>query len=67
MIKKKENIDLKDKNITFMMQNEEYKLLRFYHSKMTLDIIATAQDNEGIKNVPFAQLPKDIKKIIKPN
>ena len=67
MIKKKENIDLKDKKITFMMQNEEYKLLRFYQAKMTLDIIGTVNTNDGIKNIPFAQLPKEIKKIIKPN
>lgn len=67
MAKKKENIDLRAKNIYFSMQNEEYKVLRFYQSKMTLDVISTSTENEGIKNIPFAHVPKEIKKIIKPN
>jgi hypothetical protein len=67
MAMKKENIDLKSKNIIFTMHNEKYKALRFYHAKMTLDIISTSSEKEGIKNVPFAHIPKQIKKIIKPN
>jgi len=67
MAKKKENIDLHTKDIIFLMQNEEYKVLRFYQAKMTLDIVSTSNTKEGIKNVPFAQVPKEIKKIIKPN
>jgi len=67
MAKKKENIDLRAKNIIFLLQNEEYKALRFYQDKMTLDIISTSSVNEGIRNVAFAHIPKEIKKIIKPN
>lgn len=67
MAMKKENIDLRAKNIHFTLQNEEYKALRFYHSKMTVDIISLSHESEGIKNIPFAHLPKDIKKKIKPN
>jgi hypothetical protein len=67
MAKRKENIDLRAKNIVFTIQNEEYKALRFYQAKMTLDIILTSSEKEGIKNIPFAHLPKEIKKKIKPN
>lgn len=67
MAMKKENIDLRAKNITFSIQNEEYKAVRFYHSKMTIDVISLSNENEGIKNIPFAHVPKEIKKIIKPN
>lgn len=67
MAMKKENVDLRAKNITFTIQNELYKAIRFYHSKMTVDAILQGDDSEGIKNFPFAHLPKDIKKKIKPN
>lgn len=67
MAKKKENIDLRAKNITFLVQNEEYQAVRFYHSEMTLDIISLSDAHQGIRNIPFAHIPKEIKKIIKPN
>ena len=67
MAKKKENIDLRAKNITFLVQNEEYQAVRFYQSKMTLDIISLSDARQGIRNIPFAHIPKEIKKIIKPN
>lgn len=68
MIKRKVNEDLKEKNIEFEMNNLKYKALRFYQSKMTLDVILLDDKNkEGIINVPFAHIPKATKKIIKPN
>ena len=67
MAKKKENIDLRAKNITFLVQNAEYQAVRFYQSKMTLDIISLSDARQGIRNIPFAHIPKEIKKIIKPN
>ena len=68
MIKKKINEDLRSKNIEFEMQNESYKVIRFYHSKMTLDVILlNDKDKKGIINIPFAHLPKATKKLIKPN
>lgn len=66
MIKKKVNVDLRAKNITFEIRNEKFKAIRFYHAKMTLDVISLDNEKEGIKNIPFAHIPKDIKKIIKP-
>lgn len=64
---KKENVDLRAKDITFTLNNELYKAVRFYHAKMTVDAILLSDANEGIKNFPFAHLPKEIKKRIKPN
>jgi len=66
MIKKKTNIDLRAKNITFEIKNESFKAIRFYHAKMTIDVISLDNEKEGIKNIPFAHIPKEIKKIIKP-
>ena len=68
MIKKKVNEDLRAKNITFERENIEYKVLKFYASKMTVDVIVLNDPNEkGIKNIPFAHVPKATKRLIKPN
>ena len=68
MIKKKMNEDLRAKNIEFEMDNLKYKVLRFYHTAMNIDVILVDDKNgEGIKNFGFAQLPKSLKKILKPN
>jgi len=68
MIKKKQNEDLRAKNIEFEMLNQRYKIMYFYQSKMTLDIILIDdKEKQGIINIPFAHLPKVTKKLIKPN
>ncbi len=68
MIKKKQNIDLRARDIEFEMLNVRYKALRFYQSKMTLDVILVDDiEKQGIINIPFAHLPKATKKLLKPN
>jgi len=68
MIKKKVNEDLRAKNITFERENIAYKVLKFYASKMTVDVMVLNDPNEkGVKNIPFAHIPKATKKLIKPN
>ena len=68
MIKKKQNEDLRAKNIEFEMLNVTYKALRFYQTKMTLDVILVDdREKQGIINIPFAHLPKKTKQLIKPN
>lgn len=66
MIKKKTDIDLRKKDIRFFIQQQEYKALRFYQTKMTLDVMVLGNENQEMTNIPFAYLPKEIKKIIKP-
>jgi hypothetical protein len=66
--KKKKSIDLRDKNLEFTENSITYKLLRFKAEEMTLDVI---RYENGTKldqyNIPFAHLPKAMKKLIKPN
>jgi len=68
MAKKKKAIDLRGKNLEFSDNTTTYKLLRFKPQDMTLD---TIRYEDGVKvdefNIPFAHLPKDLKKIVKPN
>ncbi len=68
MAKKKKIIDLKNKNLSFCENGIEYKLLRFKAENMTLDVIRY-EDGQKVDefNIPFAHLPKSLKKIIKPN
>ena len=66
---KQKSIELSNKKIKFELDREFYKIIRFYPDKMSLDIMVFQRDGSksGIKNIPFAHLPKKIKQIIKPN
>jgi len=67
--KKKKSIELSDKKINFMIQKVSYKAIRYYPTAMSLDVMVTDEDGTklGMQNIPFAHIPKEIKKIIKPN
>lgn len=69
MAKKKKSVELSEKNIEFKIEKTSYKLIRYYPTAMTLD--AMVHDENGVKvgvqNIPFAHVPKEIKKLIKPN
>jgi hypothetical protein len=68
MAKKKKSIELTKDNISFQEKDTLYKLLRFYPDKMTIDTMVYENgQKQGMRNLPFAHLPKDLKKIIKPN
>ena len=68
MAKKKKSIDLREKNLEFSENGIRYKLIRFKTENMTLDVI---RYENGTKldeyNIPFAHIPKSMKKMIKPN
>lgn len=68
MAKDKKSIELSEKKISFVLEKVSYNVIRFFPTKMTVDVMVF--DNgvkEGLKTIPFAHLPKEIKKIIKPN
>jgi len=68
MAKKKQNIDLKNLNIRYEQDNSFYEILFFKPSTMTLHLRVTQKgEKKEIKDFPFAHLPKEIKKRIKPN
>jgi len=67
MAKKKKSIDFSDKEIYFKLQQEQYKVIRFYPSNMTVDVTRYIEGKKnGQTNLPFAHLPKSIKQLIKP-
>ncbi|MFA5455666.1 MAG: hypothetical protein WC272_10150 [Sulfurimonas sp.] len=68
MAKEKKSIELSDKKISFNLERASYNVIRFFPTKMTVDVMVFEDGiKEGVKTIPFAHLPKEIKKIIKPN
>jgi hypothetical protein len=68
MAKKKKNIELSNKNIEFTENGIRYELIRFKPESMTLDVIRYENGKKIDEfNLPFAHIPKAIKKMIKPN
>jgi hypothetical protein len=68
MAKNKKSIELLDSKISFTLERTLYNVIRFFPTKMTVDVMIFEDGvKEGIKTIPFAHLPKEIKKIIKPN
>ena len=67
--KKKKSIELSDKKITFNVEKRFYKAIRYYPTGMNLDVMEFNENGEkiGVSNIPFAHIPKEIKKMIKPN
>ena len=67
--KKKKSIELSDKKINFMIEKISYKAIRYFPTAMTLDVMVIDENGEklGMQNLAFAHIPKEIKKIIKPN
>lgn len=67
MAKKKKSIDLSGRELFFTIEQEEFLATRFYPSNMTVDVACVVDGKKsGIKNLPFAHLPKTIKQQIKP-
>ncbi|MEA3371109.1 MAG: hypothetical protein U9Q40_07200 [Campylobacterota bacterium] len=67
--KRKKSIELSDKNINFMIERTSYKAIRYYPTAMTLDVMIIDENGkkQGMQNLAFAHIPKEVKKIIKPN
>ena len=68
MAKKKKSIELTQKKLSFVDKGITYKLIRFKPENMTVDVVRY----EGEKrldsfNIPFAHLPRELKKIVKPS
>jgi len=66
--KKKKSIELTQKKLSFVDKGITYKLIRFKPENMTVDVVRY----EGEKrldsfNIPFAHLPRELKKIVKPS
>lgn len=69
MAKKKKSIELSNKKISFTREKILYKIIRFYPSTMSLDVMVEDENGNklGMQSIPFAHVTKEVKKLIKPN
>ena len=69
MAKKKKSVELSDKKISFTVNKRSFKAIRYYPTAMTLDVMEfdINGDKLGLANLAFAHIPKEVKKLIKPN
>jgi len=68
LAKKKKSVELSDKKISFDIEGTLYKVIRFFPTQMTLDVMVFENEEKiGMRNIPFAHLPKEAKKLIKAN
>ncbi|WP_455757446.1 hypothetical protein [Sulfurimonas sp.] len=69
MAKKKKSVELSDKKITFSIDKRSFKAIRYYPTAMTLDVMAYDENGEkiGMQNLAFAHIPREVKKMVKPN
>lgn len=66
--KKKKSIELSEKKIKFNIEKRFFKVIRYYPTAMTVDVMEFKEngDKVGVMNLAFAHIPKDIKKLVKP-
>ncbi|MDF1882150.1 hypothetical protein JHD50_13535 [Sulfurimonas sp. MAG313] len=66
---KKKVINLSEQNISFEENERHIKLISFNPNTMDLDVSISevGEKNKKVIKFPFAHLPKDLKKLVKPN
>jgi hypothetical protein len=69
MSKKKKSVELSNEEIKFTFENRHYKIIRYYPTQMNVDVMEIDANgvNIGLSKLPFAHIPREIKKRIKPN
>jgi hypothetical protein len=67
MAKKKKVINLSEQNISYIEDERVIKIIAFNPNTMEVDISITVQDEKKrVMKLPFAHLPKEIKKLVRP-
>ena len=66
MAKKKQTIDFTNDNITFKIKEQTVKVLSLNQNNMNVEVIVMEEGKKMVTKMPFAQLPKEIKKLLRP-
>jgi len=66
MAKKKPTLDFSNDNITFKNKEKIVKVLSLNLNSMNVEVIEIEDDMKKVRKMPFAQLPKEIKKVLRP-
>ena len=66
MAKKRETLDFSNDNITFKIKEQSVKVLSLNLNNMNVEVIVVEDEKKKVRKIPFAQLPKEIKKVLRP-
>ncbi len=67
MAKKKKVINLVEQNISYIEDERDIRLISFNPNTMEVDVSISVQgEPKRVMKLPFAHLPKEIKRIVKP-
>ena len=66
MGKKKQTLDFSSQDITFRIKEQSFKVLSLNLNSMDIEVIEYEETQKKVIKMPFAQLPKDIKKLLRP-
>jgi hypothetical protein len=66
MGKKKKTLDFSNENIRFKIKEQKFKVLSLNLNSMDIEVIEYEETRKKVTKMPFAQLPKDIKKLLRP-
>jgi len=66
MARKKQTLDVSSQDITFKVKEQSFKVLSLNLNSMDIEVIEYEGRKKKVTKMPFAQLPKDIKKLLRP-
>ncbi len=67
MAKKKKVINLSEQNIIYTENERTIKVIAFNPNTMEVDVSIVVEDEKKrVMKLPFAHLPKEIKKLVRP-
>lgn len=67
MAKKKRVINLSEQNISYIEDEREIRIISFNPNTMEVDVsIKVEGEKKHVMKLPFAHLPKEIKRLVRP-
>ena len=66
MGKKKQTLDVSSQDIRFKIKDQSFKVLSLNLNSMDIEVIEYEETKKKVTKMPFAQLPKEIKKLLRP-
>ena len=67
MAKKKKILNLSDQKISYIEKEREIRVISFNPNTMEVDVsISEKGEKKRVMKLPFAHLPKEIKKLVRP-
>jgi len=66
MARKKQTLDFLNNNIFFKNKEQTVKVLSLNLNSMDVEVLVIEDEKKKVKKMPFAHLPKEIKKLVRP-